>query len=426
MLPLVDVVGMSNDPAPASVSTSDVRVEKEFEADEFPVSAIAFEIESLAEEPVQVRIIDRIPDSFPMEGIGFHPDYESDNWTAYRDNRVEYARAISPDETVVTVYGIRIDDPSEADQFLDEPTVETTPVDEGPVTDDGDEADVLGRETTQVVRDALSGEAAGSEASEPGLGDGSLLADAPEPRDLAADATVVLSAGSDLDRLTAGGADEAETEDDTAGTRGTNTTDRSEDGDGAGSAGAVPGSVAAALAAELRAGDVDEADLDVLSDHLDVGVPTSVDARIERLQSRVEDVLAYRDALGAFLDEEGTGEAVLAEVRDDLAEVREQIASMDERLADADANSAALEERLVEIRETVEETDEAVEDLTRRLDEDVEASLADLEARIDDLETDIEERLADAESDVAGIHAELEELREFRDRLSSAFGPGEE
>jgi len=43
--------------------------------------------------------------------------------------------------------------------------------------------------------------------------------------------------------------------------------------------------LAAALAAEIRAGGVDDADLETLRSELDVGVPRSVDVRIARLQS---------------------------------------------------------------------------------------------------------------------------------------------
>jgi len=63
--------------------------------------------------------------------------------------------------------------------------------------------------------------------------------------------------------------------------------------------------LAAALAAEIRAGGVDDADLETLRSELDVGVPRSVDVRIARLQSSVADIEAYADALAEFIDGEG-------------------------------------------------------------------------------------------------------------------------
>jgi predicted nucleic acid-binding Zn-ribbon protein len=472
------VVRMSSDPgaeAPGdsvSVSTPEVRVEKAFAADRFPVPAIAFEIESLADEPVDLRVVDRIPESFPMEGIGFHPDYDSDNWTAYRDNRVEYVRTLDAGESVLTVYGVRIDDPSEAEQFMAEPTVETTPVDAAAsvdgasdgAEDDAYDDDVLGRETTRPVRDALSGTDDDSELS--GLGADTPSDDAPIPRELDDDATVVLGEGDDEVSRMDEGEDEDEDEDETLASADAavaadprradgdeDVADRAESPDdhpekvakdeaeddtpparstGAGG-GAVPGSVAAALAAELRDGTVDDADLAALQDALETELPTSVDVRIQRLQSQVEDLSAYREALAEFLDENGTAEAVLEEVRAELDEVTDQVEAVEETVGDAAADTEAVVERLDGVEDRLASLEA---DLTERLDgvegeiADVESRVdaleADVEERLDDIEADVEERLDDVEAEFEDVHDELAELDEFRERLSSAFGPGDE
>ncbi|MFC6988552.1 hypothetical protein ACFQJD_07215 [Haloplanus sp. GCM10025708] len=151
---------------PVTVREDDVDVVKSFAADRFPVPAITFTISSAADEPVHLRLVDEIPDSFSMEGIGFHPDYESDNWTAYRDHRVEYVRTLEPGEEVETVYGVRVDDLDRVEEFVREPTVEL--LDESATSGGAD--GVLGRDTTQVVRDALAGD-----QGLPGLDDEPLL-----------------------------------------------------------------------------------------------------------------------------------------------------------------------------------------------------------------------------------------------------------
>ena len=155
-----------------SVSDDDVRVEKSFARDEFPVPAITFRLTSESDEPVHVRLVDRIPEDFPMEGIGFHPDYESDNWTAYKDHRVEYERTVEPGESVTTVYGIRLEEASDVAGFLREPILERPPVPgEAPEDRAGtDVDDVLGTDRSQLVRDALQGR-------------GRLAEQAPEARD---------------------------------------------------------------------------------------------------------------------------------------------------------------------------------------------------------------------------------------------------
>ncbi|TKX52540.1 hypothetical protein EXE44_18280, partial [Halorubrum sp. SS7] len=116
----------------------------------FPVPAVRYLLSSNREDPVRVRIVDRIPESFPMDRVGFHPEYESENWTAYKDHRVEFERVIDPDESVETVFGIRDDDP-DLDGFLGTPVIEHVPV--------GEEIeDVLGAGDTDAVREVLSGD----------------------------------------------------------------------------------------------------------------------------------------------------------------------------------------------------------------------------------------------------------------------------
>jgi hypothetical protein len=427
---------MANDPDPetsASVSTGEVRVEKAFEADRFPVPAIAFEIESLADDPIRIRLVDDIPESFAMEGVGFHPDFEGDNWTAYGDHRVAYERTLDPGESVLTVYGIRIDDDDEATAFLGEPTVELVEADDA----DASTADVLGRETTQVVRDALSGEG-GEDLS--GLDAEPLLEDrtAPGPRDTDDDLASVLddrdrdvtavevqgeatpdaaaadadpaasreaTAAAEPDAAIVDALDEADTE--TAGdAESTETGDATLDPTDAGS-GVAAGSesVAAALAAELRADRVDDDDLAVLREELEGAVPTSVEVRVGRLQSQVEDLLAYRGALADFLDENGTAD-VLDDLNDAVADLSDRVEDLEADLSDASADREALRADVADASDRLDAVADDLEDLERTAE------------RLDERLTEIEE----LESDVDEVREELEDLRSFRDRLNSAFG----
>jgi len=441
---------MAKDPdpdIPVSVTTGEVRVGKAFEADRFPVPAIAFEIESLADEPIRIRLVDDIPESFPMEGVGFHPDHEGDNWTAYRDNRVAYERTLDPGESVLTVYGIRIDDPEEADDFLGDPEIELIEHGEAAAT-----GDVLGRETTQVVRDALSGD----ESSD--LGDleaGSLLDDAPAPRDRNADAVSVTGArdesvtavdvdeSPDADETVAESTDDAvdadDADDDDAADAvpsgaaaealdpraGDDVTGEEPDreteteADAAGGVGAAASpveSVAATLAAEIRAGTVDDDDLAVLQEAFEGEVPTSVDVRVGRLQSQIEDLLAYRDALADFLDENGTAEEVVGEVNEELHALTDRVDSLEASLAEADDDRAAIREEVSSLTDRVDGVGDRIGTIEADLD-GVQSTAETLEERFDAVE--------ELESDVEDIEAELDDLRDFRDRLSSAFGTDE-
>lgn len=138
-----------------TVESAGVTVEKAFVMDEFPVPAVRFDLRSEREEAIHVRLVDEIPESFPMDHVGFHPEFESENWTAYKDDRVEYRRELDPGESVTTVYGIRTDDPEVGAQFLGEPSLEEVEADAGGL--EGVE-EVLGADSADAVRDVISGE----------------------------------------------------------------------------------------------------------------------------------------------------------------------------------------------------------------------------------------------------------------------------
>lgn len=122
------------------VNADGLTVRKTFTADEFPVPAIRFAIESERDTQVTFRLSEDIPESFPMDKVGFHPDYHSDDWTAFQDNHVEFTGTLEAGAELVTVYGIRIDDERTAEAFLTEPTVVEVSADDEPTTE-GDEID---------------------------------------------------------------------------------------------------------------------------------------------------------------------------------------------------------------------------------------------------------------------------------------------
>jgi archaellum component FlaC len=446
---------------PVSAQEGDVTVEKSFAADRFPVPAITFTITFTGDDPVNLRLVDEIPDSFSMEGIGFHPDFESEHWTAYRDHRVEFVRTLAPGATVETVYGIRIDSPDDAREFLGTPTVEL--LDEGE-SDRAEAESVLGRDTTQVVRDALAGER-GMAA----LDDDSPLSSPdeprPEPRALTSETVSVVSrrdestvdagdAEPDASETDAGASDHAvEANESEAEASATELSDMEDEDpetveeeldvesndapDGARETGATatgaaapesealveeapaspsePDGVAAALAAEIRAGDVAQEDLELLREELDFGAPKSVDVRIGRLQSQVEDVIAYRDALAEFLDDQGTADELLDDFRGDLDSLESRLADVDASLSAAATERTDLADDVSAMRETVDDVESEVASLDQEMGE-VREDIASIDERLVEVEDAVQSELDE-------VRSELEDLQEFRDRLSSAFGP---
>ena len=155
------------------VIANGLQVRKTFTTDEFPVPAIRFEIESENDEPVSFRLSEEIPETFPMDGVGFHPEYHSENWTAFQDNHVEFTGTLEPGEELVTVYGIRIDDESKVEEFLTEPDLVhvdsegASTTSEADTVDDSTISNIVSEDRNQVVKDMLTGVSEGV----PGLGD---------------------------------------------------------------------------------------------------------------------------------------------------------------------------------------------------------------------------------------------------------------
>ncbi|WP_193308434.1 hypothetical protein [Halorubrum halophilum] len=460
-----------------TVDEDGIRVEKSFTDDAFPVPAVMYELSSTREDPVRVRIVDRIPESFPMDRIGFHPEYESDSWTAYKDHRVEFERVIDPGDTVETVFGIRDDDP-DLDGFLGSPVIEHVPV--------GEEIeDVLGAGDTDAVREVLSGdratlpgmeeplapdvkaseEAAGDladhAADEPAVdedelddepladaeeatedapeaetddeGDGSEAdeeleeADDPAPRAVTVGTAAVTERVEEADAEEDEDADdeEAEATEDDAEPAVVNDADAEPepsdaDADTEPPRTAAPESgLAAALAAEIRAGEVDDDDLETLRSELDMGVPRSVDVRIGRLQSSVADIEAYADALAEFIDGEGTAREILDNLDEQLAAVEAEMTALDERVASADTDREDIREEVSRVDESVSSVTDEVETVTGRVeevDDRVDTVAADVSS-VDESVTSVEESVERVTDDVSRLDDESASLGEAVDDL---------
>jgi len=126
--------------------------------------------------------------------------------------------------------------------------------------------------------------------------------------------------------------------------------------------------LAAALAAEIRAGGVDDADLETLRSELDVGVPRSVDVRIARLQSSVADIEAYADALAEFIDGEGTAREILDDLDEKVDAVESEMAAIDDRVISADADRNDLREEVSRVDESVSAATDEIDAVSERVD----------------------------------------------------------
>ncbi|WP_423744988.1 AAA family ATPase (plasmid) [Haladaptatus sp. SPP-AMP-3] len=451
-----------------SSSESGVTIEKSFDGEAFAVPAIRFELRSDHDDAVTVRITDRIPDDFPMDNVGFHPEYENENWTAYKDHRVQFERTLEPNESLTTVYGIRLSDWSDAEKFLIEPELEEVT----PVTDDGGQGeermeehtitDIVSEDSSQVVRDVIAGD-----SGLPGLDEDAETGDDPDdpladvgndplsdplgsstdaddgatdpPADAASASADSTDADSALDESNPGGSDTedgpfAGSADDTIGA------DESSDdileapvetADEPPASPPRPGSVAAALADEIRAGEVNDDDLKRIQQELDLDTPESTNVRIRHLQSRVDDLAAYTEALEEFIDESGTAktlidgfESEVESVRADLDEMGSEIENAKDEGAQARARVADLETNLDGLETSIDSLESGLESDLAELENDLD-ELGELDSNLDGLTSqldDLEDLVATNTQEASALDDELEDLRDDFETVDSLEG----
>jgi len=399
-----------------SVSSDGVTVDKRFEEDEFPVPAIAFEITSNRSETVTVTLTDQVPEDVAVEDLGFHPEYGSEYWTI-EESEITFERELEANSEYTTVYGIRATGTDDVEKFLTEPVIEKV---DPPL----DEADVVDEQGSDVVRDVISGDSDAVPGLDDDDGDDSGTDDV---------GTLDLKDPNAPDDDSGGNsADEAALEE------------------------AGVDSLVGALADEIRSGNVDANDVKLLGKAVeavsedgssggggDGGDGGAVDARIQRLQTEVSDLMAYTDALEQFLNENGTGEDLIEEFRQDvqsfesdLQEVRDLASGHEQALSEIESSVDEVETSMndlqSEMSEVVADVDGVRDDVqgVESTVENVETTVDEVESTVDAVESDLEElegQVGDIDvegvrGDIQEIEEEIEELKEWREQLSSVIG----
>ncbi|AJF26755.1 MULTISPECIES: hypothetical protein [Haloarcula] len=365
---------MSNSQAydEVTVTADGVTVTKRFEADEFPVPAIAFNLTSRRSVPVTVRLVDTVPEDVAVEDLGFHPEYGSEYWDI-NENRIAFEKELEPEADYTTVYGIRATGTDDVEKFLTEPEIESVnpPLDE-------DEEDLVGG-GDEAVRDVIAGDA----DSVPGLEDD-------DDEDIE---TLDLSDPNNPD----------------------SSVEAPEESNAAPADSEVQsGAVVATMAQEIRDQNVSPEDVKLLKRALDAVSEDDSDAggvndaRIQRIQSDVADLRAYTDALEEFLEENGTGEDMIQE--------------FGERLDSFEATLEDFEDEVQSATDAATSASDQVDDLSG----DVESVEGQLDALEDDIEA-VREEIDDGElaDRINETESEIEELKQWREQLSSVIGGGE-
>ncbi len=394
-----------------TVASDGVIIVKRFEEDEFPVPAIAFEFESEREEDVTVRMSDTVPDGIEVEDLGFHPEYGSEFWTI-NDETITFERELEAGGSYTTVYGIRATGSDDVQQFLTEPVIEEV---DPPLPEDADDT-VVPESGDDVVKDAIAGD-----GEIPGLEDDDDGGD-----DSAEDVTLNLNDPNEQEESEA----EADGESD------------STEGEGGGTVTLAGGSLAGALANEIREQNVSGEDLKLLRRALDVAAKNDGvnQARIEQLQSDISDLRAYTGALETFLEENGTGDELIREFETELESFDDRLQSVQSEIESNSEQVETVSGELESVQETVSAVDEEVDSIGEEVDsvsgemesvseevEGVSSGLAELEESVSEIEGTVEELESKvSEGDIAeqieDIEAEIESLQTWQEQIKSTFG----
>jgi predicted nucleic acid-binding Zn-ribbon protein len=418
-----------------TVSADGITVRKTVDAEQFQTLAVVIELASEREDGARVQVIDAVPSGIPMDDVGFHPDYGAEHWSV-DDGTVAFERDLEPGEAYTTIYGIRDYPKDEIEALLGEPEV-------GLVDIGSDDLDaVIDEDRSEAVREFISGE-----ADLPGLEDEIADAGAAEAADSVAEATESPPAEAPAESEAAGAEEVA------ADAESETPAEPEPAAAGASQSGRRPpaGGVVRVLIKELREGDIDDEDRRLLRDEL-LDVEGTTETRVGHLQQRVSDLEAYTDALEEFIDEEGTAEQVITDLRDDIAGLEREVRSAGDRLDEAidglgtledriDAvgddvgtvrsRAAQLDDRLEDAEDDIAGVDRRADDLDARLDglsanvDAVDDRVSDVDERVEDLRDELNTLRRNLRNDIQALEDDLEDFEEFRDRLSSVFGgPG--
>ncbi len=337
--------------AEPTVTVGEITVTKSYETDEFPVPAVAFRLRSEREDEAMVRLVDSVPDGVPPEDLGFHPDYGSDHWSVKNGDAV-FERRLDPGEEYQTVYGIRTTD-HDPEQFMTDPELDV----QGLGDDEAEEADDTGvsdRDSSQAARDVISGEGNVS-----GLDD--------------EDDTVEEVDISGTESSKTAETTETATPDETERESRTSETDTGV---------TLPaGGVGAALAAEIRAGDLSESDRELLAEELKEESAGN-EVRLTHLQSRISDLEAYTDALEDFIDEHGPARRLIEDLTDQLEEIEEELENLDSRATENEDGIETLDSRTKENANDIDALDERIDD--------AQSEIGETQESVEELRSDIE------------------------------------
>jgi len=399
---------------PVRVETEHVAVEKTIAAYAEDVLKIAFVVESTANEPVELHLRDPLPETVDRDAVGFHPRFDPENWHL-DDGTVIFEGRLEPGETREPFYGVRVAPSDELAAFRATPAVEVTPLEPAVSA-------AAAEESTDVAEpDAAA-------AVEAGADDGpSAESDGTNPTD--SSSATVESDGFASDESSTRRDDDARPP-----------TTVATDGEGGviqpspdepARPGAGPDLVAAFVDA-LREQELSAEQHAVLRERLspaegaDPADDNGALARLRHVQARVDDLVAYSEALEAFVAEHGEASAVVSALQDGLDDLQGTVHGAVERLSAAEDRLDELDRRLGDLATVEAQLEErgdqldALRDRVAAAEADHADAVAGLDDRLARLETAHETRVSALTNELDDLRTTVERVDRWRANLSEA------
>ncbi|WP_123533743.1 ICP22 family protein [Halosimplex salinum] len=445
--------------------------------DGYAYPSVRLRVATDADEPVAVRVAESIPADVDEAAVGFHADEGYEHWSVADGGQIVYTNVVEPEKPVSTLYGVDAA-PDRLIECLDAPAVEVARVDDLDATADADWTP-LDDDRIEVTIDerAVDGDSrlADRQNSPAGgdWGDSDTTMNEDETRTTGETDVSELESGERDERAeqprerdehderdeqeeptmeaegrdgTADqGADDGESDgfgdgepaesDGEPGvlTRGGSaerdqipaTADRQSGPDASSAGTPVPDtptqpephdSVVEQFAEELRRDEPSSQAVATLRSHLAPDTSGSVDAKLDHCLTRIGELNAYVDALEAFLDEEGSAEQLLSELRDELRAAEARIDDVTRRVESVETAQSKLDDRLSSVESELDELSSALETVDE-FDESLRETRVELTDAVEEVETD-----------VSTLEDDLRSVEQWRstvvDALSGAEGVG--
>ncbi len=377
------------------------------------------------EGEIPVTVEDELPAGLDPKKVAFHPKHAPEDGEATPAG-VTFEGVVSADEDLVVVYGAQVDTAEVSEMALTDSrlAVDSDAPDEGGSVR-GLLGRLFGRKSSPDEPDTTPSGPMDEFESFPGE-------DESQPTE-----TPTEELESAVTRIEPDDSDESETDSDdlvdeaepdpepmVSDTPDT-TDDRDEPSDESTAADSTT-SVAAMLADEIESGEVAEEDLDVIREELDIELSGSQAARLNHVQSRMDEFAAYADALRTLLDEEGDPTEVVTELREEIRALREDVGDLQSAVGDLEVELATATDEREALREDIDAAAAEVAAIEDEFGEELDAVGDEFADEIERVERQARAAREGVKSDLADLEATVERVAKLHDAIESAFGPAAE